>query len=669
MRPNSRARGASRAALAGYGLLVTAVLISYFLKYPIPEFLPKAAAVLSALWLAYALHAVGRGAVWLSGWLVPVTWTDSLGAWNRRLFRGAVGSGIVTFLIILLGWAVPGALATDMRYVLAGLVAASVASVALPESRRGLVPAVAPVALVLLPAAGLVVSFLSSFAPITHYDSLVYHLALPATYLREGRIESLPYNLYSAFPGACEALFTLILGALPSPEYTINVFGWAVAAAIGAAVAEWSGQIAGRRCGWVAFALWWTMPPVLLLSQGAYVDVPLAAATYLAVRSFAAWRTDPDAKSGALFAAGFCGLAISIKYTGGITAVILLAGVIFMARREARLRAIVSFVAASAVLPFPWLLKNLVSLGNPVFPFFHRWLGGNAGWTTETASGYFAVLTEYSGRSNLLVDLLTPWRTAASRGGFDVLGDFGWPLLLFAAVPACFLSSRREVRLLAAYFGLHAVAWYVSKPVLRFLVPALPVAVALSAVTLARLGRHRRPVIRTVTIALSGAWIASNVFLYGLAVGELKLFEVPFGQSSAEDFLRRRLAFYPTFQFVNESASPRETVLLVGEQRTYHLRVPFLSSNLFAPSPVSSVCNGAETLDAVSAFLHQRGVTRIIVNEGEIKRLGGLARFGFDARGEANFRAFLQTRTRHVSSDRGVDLREVEPRLSVGKVP
>jgi len=663
-------RGAAlEAALAIYGLLVSGVLYGYFHKYPIPEFWMKLAAVFSAVWLAYAMHSVGRGAVWLCGWLRPISWIDAMGPWNARLLRGGLGFAFVSFAVILLGWAVPGPLAAKLRIVFAVLAAASLLSVGLrgTEKRRRVV--LAPIALAALPAAGAVVSFLSSFSPITHYDSLVYHLALPNTYLQLGKIDTLPFNLYSAFPGACEAVYTFILGVLPSPEYAVNVFGWIIAAALGAATAEWATQLGGRRTGWLAAALWWTMPPVLLLSQGAYVDIPLAAATFLAVRAFAAWITDPDAEAGILFAGFFCGLAVSIKYTGAITETILLGALFLIAgRRAGGLRVLAAFVAIALILPAPWLLKNWVTLGNPVFPFLYKWIGAKVGWTAATANGYFTVLTEYTGKSNLLVDLITPWKDSGARGGFDVLGDFGWPLLLVGSLPALFLAARRELRLLWIYFFLHAIAWYVSKPVLRFLVPAMPMAVMLTAASLSALS-IRGAVTRTATWTLTLAWIASNVFLYGIAASELKLFDVPFGSVDADDFLRHRLAFYPTYETVNQAAQPGETVLIIGEQRTYHLKVPFLSSNLFAPSPVSDLCNHAASPDDLTAFLFANHVTRVIINESEIERLGGLRRFGFDERGEMTLRTFLASRTRRISSDRGVDLYEISGSISVGKHP
>ncbi len=662
MEPRPKANHpASGAALAIYGLAVSGILGSYFLKYPIPEFWAKILATTGAFWLAFALNALGASAIWLVGWLIPVGWIRSLGPWNSRLLKGSAGFALLTFTVFILGWTLPGALHRNLQIVVVVLAVLSVAAAILRPVRVPNSPRVAPVVLVIVPAAGVLAAFLSSFSPVTYYDSLVYHLALPAIYLRDGQIGSVAYNLYSAFPGGCEAFFTFILGVIPVPEYTINVFGWIIALSLGAAVAEWTVQISGKRAGWISIALWWTMPPVLLLCQGGYVDIPLAAATYLSVRSMAAWLTDPESGATPAFAGFFCGLAISIKYTGAITGLILLAALcITRWKKDGVLKHALIFASAALILPLPWLIKNAVSLGNPVFPFLYRFLGGDVGWTGETASGYFSLLTEYSNRSNLIVDLLTPWNGVSSRGGFDVLGDFGWPLLMLAAIPAPLLSSKKEVRLLSGYFALHAVLWFFSKPVLRFLVPAMPIATLLAAVAISALISHRSMLARQFTVLMTTAWISSNVFLYGLAADELKLFAVPFGQFDSNEFLERRLAFYPTFERLNAEMKSGEKVLLVGEQRTYHLKVPFLTSNLFAPSPVAGVCNQAHSLNDISRFLSDNAVTRILVSEGEVKRLGGYERFGFTQAGEVAFKSFLANRAKPMSSDRGVNLFAVD---------
>lgn len=664
-RPSADRSAVIKAALAIYAVLIGSIMAGFLFRYPIPEFLAKLASVLSALWYVYALHALGR--LLRSAAEPYVGGTADLGDWGNRLTNAITGFGVLGFVVIVLGWAVPGDLHLKLRLVFGCLVAVSATDFFLRRQSGKIISWPkweAPMILAALPAAGCLASFLTSFTPITHYDSLVYHLALPAIYLRDGVIGAVPYNLYSFFPAATEMNFLFILGSLPAPEYTINLAGWILALGLGAAVAEWAASIGGKEQGWVATFLWWTAPLVLLLSQGAYVDLPLAAATFVAVRWWVAGRADDR---GAILWSGLaCGLAFSIKYTGALTFIILAVDAAFLvARRKLKWKKLAILVGAAAIFPLPWLLKNLFTIGNPVFPFLYRSVGGSVGWTAATADGYFRVLTEYSGRSNVLIDLVSgfwhPAGSGAARGGFDVLGDFGWPVILFGAPLAVVLrSDRDDIKFLSAYALAHFIGWYASKPVLRFLIGVFPVGVVLASTAIQSLFSRGRQT-KVVTAILFAPWIVSNIFMFGLVAGELRLFSVPFGRFERTEFLRQRLAFYPTFEALNAGLPPGERVLVIGEQRTYHLAVPFVSSNLFAPSPIADFCNGAPETAKVAEQLRGMSVSTIVMNEAEIQRLGGLKRFGFTEEGENALRRFLADSTTVISQDRGVYLHRINP--------
>jgi len=658
--------GTSRALLGAYGVLVGVILAGFLLRYPVPELLPKLASILSAVWFVYALHACGR---FLRTALESRAGdATQIGEWGNRLTNALIGFGVVGFTVILLGWAVPGDLRLKLRIVFGILFAVSAADwlVARKTSNGFRWPRwEMPALLAALPAAGCIAAFLSSFTPITHYDALVYHLSLPSVYLRQGAIDVVPFNFYSFFPAATEMSFLFILSSLPAPEYTINVTSWILTLVLGGAVAEWSANIGGPKQGWLSALIWWTTPLVLLLSQGAYVDLPLAAATFLAVRWHVMGRTG-DRR--ALVLAGIAvGIAFSIKYTGALTGMIL--GIdlaIQAARRRISLRSVFLFGAAALLSPAPWLVKNLLAVGNPVFPFFYQSIGTGLSWTTAAADGYFRMLSEYGPRNNAIFDLFSgPWGPAVSgsaRGGFDLLGDFGWPIVLLGAPLAFFLRKEKaDVKLLSAYALAHFIGWYAAKPVLRFLISVFPIGVILASIAIHSLMERGRWT-RIFTVLLLVPWIVSNVFLYGLVAGELKLFSVPFGKTEPNDYLRQRLSFYPTSEALNAELPAGEGVLLIGEQRTYHLRVPFLSSNLFSPSPISEICNSSTDPTGIIKDLQARSVSAIVVNEAEIRRLGGLARFGFTAAGETALRRVLTDHTIVLSQDRGIFLHKITPR-------
>ena len=100
------------------------------------------------------------------------------------------------------------------------------------------------------------------------------------------------------------------------------------------------------------------------------------------------------------------------------------------------------FFATAFAFGAPWLVKNAVFVGNPVFPFLYDVFPSRGiDWGTTSAARYFSFLVEYGHEKGFFFkDLLQfPYLAAAGSarfgGGADVLGGHGWSLL-FAALPA-----------------------------------------------------------------------------------------------------------------------------------------------------------------------------------------------------------------------------------------
>lgn len=634
--------------LALYGAFILTILLTYFASYPLPAFLSKLSAVACAVYLLACCHAVGR--LLLASRLRPVeTHPDSFDYALSALYSW-FGAGLLGTVVLLLGWAMPGALSPKLIALNATLAVLIVfdakkngaAFLRWPE----FAPSFFQIFAICIAASGILVTFVSCFSPITYYDSLVYHLALPAIYDQTGKIFPVPTNLYSYFPANVEMLFLFIINQFPEPDYVINLFGWLGSLTLSAGISAWGYEMGGRRQAILSLFLWWTMPVVLFLSIGAYVDLPLGGFTFFSVYSFQMSRQRQWDLTWLVIAGLFSGFAVATKYTGAICPILLgLTLLLFLLRGKVSALRIGVFTGAAFLPASAWFLKNWVALRNPFFPFFYQWLGVPSGWNTSNATGYFSQLTDYGAKSNLLLELLrAPFSLSASAmkygGGFDVLGDFGWPLLLLSAAPAFFLVRKESVvRFLSVYALGYFLFWFSTKPVFRFLVGVLPIMTLLASASLAWLSGTGGMIIRLVTAFLSVPWLLSNFFLYFFICQGLQPFSVSLGFESAVDYLHRRLVYYPAFEFVN--STPEEKVLLIGEQRTYHLKAPFLASNLFAPSPISVTANSAKNSADLKAFFQANKISRIIINEAEIERLGGMSKFGFTNHGVSRLQEFL----------------------------
>ena len=84
---------------------------------------------------------------------------------------------------------------------------------------------------------------------------------------------------------------------------------------------------------------------------------------------------------------------------------------------------------------------------------------------------------------------------------------------------------------------------------------------------------------------------------------------------------------------------------MLGEQRTYHLDVPFHGSNFFAPSYLSKICNQSTSVADMQKTLKNESFTHLLINTHEIERLGGLKKFGFSKQGIEVMNQFLNEKT------------------------
>jgi len=497
-------------------------------------------------------------------------------------------------------------------------------------------PAVGPgrSALYALAAAALVLTGLMCCAPPTHYDSLVYHLALPRIYLMRHALVQVPYNLFSAFPQNMEMIFTAAMSIGGATAVRLMSFSCylALLGLVHTIAARW----AGARAGAYAACVIATFPSMMLLGSSAYVEVGLALFILAALLAVARWMETRDSRF--LLAAGIvAGAAFGIKYYAGITIAgvsLILAAVLVRRPRDLIsgpfIRAAGLFNSMALVLSAPWFVKNLIVFHNPVFPFFYRLFGwGGSGWNIESARGYFSAFVEYGAKTNLFRELLTlpmaiTLNSQQFAGGADALGGIGWAYVMIS-LPAMLFIPRfiPPARVLYAYTVFHAVIWAATGQVLRFLIVILPALVIGVSAGMAALYERVGRVIRGGVIALGVAFCASNIFLFFLVNDVVEPFGVALGIESREAYLSRKLgAFYDCLRAANEQCDPRtDRVYIFGDQRGFYCDIPCEVTFSFAPERLVAAANAAIDGRALTRTLMDRGFTHVLFNRREARRL------------------------------------------------
>ncbi len=470
-------------------------------------------------------------------------------------------------------------------------------------------------------------ALLYAFTPPTTWDALVYHLTGPKLYLAAHRLQHDIDLAYLGFPqwGSMLFLWGMLLAG-PQLAQVIHVTFMALTLMLLPAVVK---EIAPGR-SWLAAAILAAAPTATLLASTAYVEwltmfAGLGAFVCL-MRSGGAQRRAPSGIGGPVLIAGLLtGLALGAKYTAAGLALGLCLLALFRLR-SARLLIIFAIVAAAGVGPY--LLKNLILTGNPVYPFFlpgKFWDGARAYWYSRpgTGLGLFDALfapwdatvwgtegltyegkVSYTATIGPLLLMLIPWVLLEPVGKMfrqvrpsNPLGNLVHPSSLFgggsAPAESADLSEKRVTGRLedpiastrrqwlnglmlvgGTAYGVW-IAQIMSSLLLvqsRLLFPALPMFALLATAGFEALAVLNIPrlQIRFVMGGLIAAALAFTAFSYGTLFLQASPLPVILGYQSQSDYLVSRLGVYAVTMDRLNTLPPGSKVLFLWEPRSYY---------------------------------------------------------------------------------------------------
>ena len=208
--------------------------------------------------------------------------------------------------------------------------------------------------------------------PSLDYDSLVYHLRVPAQFLQQGKIYLPEDNLHVAFVQLAHMLYLplLMCGSASAPAL-MNVF-WALL--LGVTAFAFCLRFCHSTVASLILALVWGSTILVLTAVTAKVDIVLAY--YLFVAHYLLILALTDSLRPVFFlSALLLGFGFGVKYHALVYALALSPLIVWTAfslSRATRTATLSLLVYGSIFLGtmLPWLVKNCLLLGAPLYPFF-----------------------------------------------------------------------------------------------------------------------------------------------------------------------------------------------------------------------------------------------------------------------------------------------------------
>jgi hypothetical protein len=491
----------------------------------------------------------------------------------------------------------------------------------------------------------LLVMWLGSMSPETDFDVRAYHFVGPKEFFLQGRITRLNHNVYASFPFHNEMLVLLGMvlhddwywGALAGKSV---LFAYAPLTALGlyAAGRRWF----SRNAGLFAALIYISTPWIDRLTTIAYVESGLLF--YLLASLLALLICIEQMKAGTLshrtvlLVGLLAGSGMACKYTGAlqvvapIGAAVVLAAWFMLSAAQSRLRAVVTtagvFALGVAMTIGPWMLKNIVETGNPVFPLAYSIFGGSD-WNAALNARFVSGHTTHNPRSFF-----------QCLGDVTANNDWSSPLWYGLAPLAFFVRSRRMM--IVGLWGFVAylfLTWFsLTHQIDRFWTPMIPVLCLLAGIgaewrddVMWRWGRN---VVVALALLFNFAFIAGNETWHLLGYNAF-LADLNQARENREQ---------PYVRYLNELN--RQTpggikVLCVGEAEIFETRFPVVYNAVFNESIfekwfAAKAAPGVKAADLslrpgaeITQLLHDQGITHVFVNWSWIRTYRNPENYGY----------------------------------------
>ncbi|NIR46558.1 MAG: hypothetical protein GWN99_19110 [Gemmatimonadetes bacterium] len=564
-----------------------------------------------------------------------------LGALENLVFGAAVGMGVmaVAFLVLgLVGGLYP--ITTVALPLGLGLVAHR-KIIELPglcrRAARELAPEDDDRALwafgVSIFGAAMAFTLLYGMAPPVDWDALMYHLQVPKQFLEGHRVYLPVDNLHVSRVGLIHFLYLplVALSSFAGP----TMLGVVLTALLGLSVYSFCKRLLTAKTASLALGMLWGTTTILLVAITPRVDVSLAFYLFLAHYGLIVALSQPERADLFYLSAVLLGLAVGVKLSAlpfiiGLGPLILWVVYSRSGTKPESLRPLTLFGIIFIAAALPWLFKNWLLLGAPLYPFLaapilQPWLQpffGSTEWPAAVDPELLGFIWELRASFNLRDAFFAPGRlTIEPEGAHYYLS----PALLLLPLWFAFIKNKTLTWLvLPAPIFLFIVLVLLPSPNLRYLIPAaVPLTIVVAHMIVLVSERFlSKEMARVLVIALGCLSLVPTGTMARYWLTRARTPKYFSGTTSAEDYIRGRLGpGYPqVVTLANHDLAADSKILMVFDARGYYFERTVLQDNKGTNWPlISTIMNEDDCLESMN-------ITHVLLGLGSIRYyvMGGL---------------------------------------------
>jgi hypothetical protein len=496
---------------------------------------------------------------------------------------------------------------------------------------------------------------MASVPPVSR-DALTHHLAVPKIWIEKGLFKELSSIPFSYYPMNLDLLYLIPLyfGNDIIPKYIHFSFGLLTALLIYAYLK----RRINNSYALLGALFFLSIPIIVKLSTTVYVDLGLIFFSTASLLALIEWLSKGCRLKQLLYPAVWCGLALGTKYNGLIIFFLLSCMVPFIYLRrsaddsikKSRLNQFKAlgygaiFVVVSLLIFSPWMIKNAVMTGNPLYPLYNSLFNAERGATsTGDTENLSRIENENTGKKN------TGWKHFAVRK--VVYGESLWqiclipfrvffegkddepkhfdgqlnplllllPLLLFLPGRGKDRKRDAEYLVLAVFSIAYMVFVFFQVDMrIRWIGPIIPPMVILSMGGLSRLQRlvensslkWKKSLYRSLITVAVVSMISLNAKYIHLLYHKIDPISFISGQVDRDNYIKKFRPEYELIRYANRQL-PEDALILclfIGNRIYYFDRQIKLDTNLLKNAIISS-----DKIEQIGNKLNRYGITHIFL--------------------------------------------------------
>jgi dolichyl-phosphate-mannose-protein mannosyltransferase len=417
---------------------------------------------------------------------------------------------------------------------------------------------------------------ISALSPAVEIDELIYHLSLPAAYLRHNYISELKFNLMSYNTLGVHMIYASVMAI--GPDICAKLIHF-FAALIGAyLIYKIANRFSRRGPSILAAIIYIGSPQIIYISGLAYIDLFVTTFFLGAVYYYLEWFDDRR-KTSLYLCCLFMGFSLAAKLTALIFNCPLALLIIYDSLRVRDRKAIKELLIGGAVafLPaLPWLLRSLIRNGDPIYPAITILVlpeSTEAHLLYSTMRGSFNIV----GMGREFLDyLLLPFNLIVQGTQFSGHHFFGalHPAILPLVIAGLFsiLKDAKARRLLFIFIvGLYV--WSTGHQFMRYALPAIAVLISIAPIAINKVFDKKPSFVQTVmkflvVILIIVPMIISPLYIWSRFSGSIMYAN---GSKDRKEYLKRRLPYYKMNSFINDNLAREAKVLCWFEPMAYYI--------------------------------------------------------------------------------------------------